>query len=91
MLIADTGTASSVIFLDNVSNTSLWVRFRRKCGSRFNEMPLVCRSTSLVALDSNRSTVPDLDDGISGANVEATQAGVLYIGARDSNRPARLL
>ncbi len=45
----------------------------------------------LVALNINRTTIADLDDGISGANIDATQAGVLNIGARDSNRPARLL
>jgi len=91
MLIADTDTASSVIFLDNVSKYFTEVRFRRKCGSRFYETPLVCRSTSLVTLDIHRTVVAGLDDGIRAALIDATQARVLYGGPRDTNRPASLL
>ena len=72
MLIADTGTASSVIFLDNVPKYFTEGSVSEKMCFSIYETHLVCRSIWLVALDSNRTAVGGLDDSIRAASIDAT-------------------
>ena len=72
MLITDTGTASSVIFLDNVSKYFTEGSVSGKVWDSIIETPLVFRSTSLVTLDINRTAVGGLDDSIRAASIDAT-------------------
>ena len=66
----------------------------KKRGASFDETPpenMLIKAYWLVALDIHRTVVAGLDDGVSEANVEATQVRVLYRDPRDTNRPASLL